>query len=524
MRRALAELLGVQDHPAFAQPAAVAAQEAALAAAATARPRRLLIWDNYETVLWRLGSEASDAPFPPEQRHEAAAVQRLVRLLADRGAPMLFTTRQSPVGLPDETLYPAAERGRLLDGLHPRDSERLLRRWISARIPSEPFLRDLAEELGHHPLALRLAAARWDNSQATEQDFLQNLREELAQAGDPAAPMYQQRSLDINLRLSLNALPAGLHADLLALTVIANPVITPQHAAVIWGLETEPAHSRLEELRRRAALLEGIGYDGQRNRAEAYALQPVIAATLGRMAHAADLSAARARYAQWMAQAVDRAYNPEGGIDASPEVAEATRFLLPDIVAALPHLPPERRGWTAWQASSVYERLGQSEQAQRSIELAEADAQALANQELLSRVCHQRASLLVTRGDLDGAMRLYEQALTGLEALGDVRGKSATLVMMAQIQFARGDREQALANARESLRLLQAMGAADAAKVADIIRQMEALLAAGDQPARGQWRLDAKAQRRKGGIRWLQSAVESLRRIIDAKAQRRSDG
>ena len=89
----------------------------------------------------------------------------------------------------------------------------------------------------------------------------------------------------------------------------------------------------------------------------------------------------------------------------------------------------------------------------------------------------------MTRGDLDGAMRLYEQSLAIKERLGDVRGTSATLVMMAQIQFARGDHETALRNARESLRLLQAMGAApDAAKVAEIVQQMEAALAGGASP------------------------------------------
>jgi hypothetical protein len=128
---------------------------------------------------------------------------------------------------------------------------------------------------------------------------------------------------------------------------------------------------------------------------------------------------------------VSRAYNPEGGIDADPEVAAQTRFLLPDIAAAVPYLPPEQRGWAAWRAASVFERLGQPEQAHQSITLAEATARETENQELLSRVHHQQATLLVTRGDLDGAMRLYEQSLAIKESLGDVRGTSATLHEMA---------------------------------------------------------------------------------------------
>jgi len=490
VRRDLATLLGLQ-HPAFDLPDAVKEQELALVEAARARPRLLLIWDNYETVLWRLGREASDpssVPFDEAQRTEAAAVQRLVRLLADKGVHLIFTSRQSPVGLAGETFYPPAERGHQLGGLDPNDSVRLLRMRVGQRLPSTTFLEQLAAAVGYNPLAMNLAAARWANSQDDEPTFIANLRDELSKARDPAAPMYQQSSVEINVRLSLNALPADLRADLLALTIIANPVIIPRHGAVIWGLEDETqwfddqAHTRLEQLHQ-ASLLQGQGYDEQRNRAHAYSLHPLIASVLSRLAQELDLSDARARYAAWSDHLVSRAYDPEHGIDADPAVAAQTQFLLADIAAAVPYLPPEQRGWAAWRAASVFERLGQPEQAYQSITLAEATARETENQELLSRVYHQRATLLVTRGDLDGAMRLYEQSLAIQESLGDVRGKSATLVMMAQIQFARGDHETALRNARESLRLLQAMGAApDAAKVAEIVQQMEAALAGGASP------------------------------------------
>ena len=530
VRRSLADVLGVQ-HPAFDLPDATDEQELALTEAVRVRPRLLLIWDNYETVLWRLGREASDpgsAPFDEAQRAEAAAVQRLVGLLADKGVHLLFTTRQSPVGLAGEAFYPPAEQGHQLGGLAPRDSVSLLRMRVGQRIPSPAFLEQLAEAVGHSPLALGLAAARWANSQDDEATFIANLRDELSKASDPSAQMYQQSSVEINVRLSLNALPADLRTDLLALTIIANPVIIPQHGAVIWGLEdetqwfAEQAHTRLELLNQ-ASLLQGQGYDEQRNRAHAYSLQPVIAGVLGRLAQDLDLSDARARYASWSDLLVSRAYNPEGGINADPDVAALTRFLLADIAAAVPYLPAEQRGWAAWRASWVFERLGQPDQAQRMITLAETTAGETEDQELLGRVHHQQATLLVTRGDLDGAMRRYEQslaiterlgdvrgtsatlhAMAGVlvtrgdldgamrryeqslaitERLGDVRGTSATLVMMAQIQFVRGEHEQALSNARERLYLLQAMGAApDAAKVAQIIQQMEAALAGGATP------------------------------------------
>ncbi|ABQ90959.1 tetratricopeptide repeat protein [Roseiflexus sp. RS-1] len=465
VRRDLATLLGLQ-HPAFDLPDAVKEQELALVEAARARPRLLLIWDNYETVLWRLGREASDpssAPFDEAQRTEAAAVQRLVRLLADKGVHLIFTSRQSPVGLAGETFYPPAERGHQLGGLDPNDSVRLLRMRVGQRLPSTTFLEQLAAAVGYNPLAMNLAAARWANSQDDEPTFIANLRDELSKARDPAAPMYQQSSVEINVRLSLNALPADLRADLLALTIIANPVIIPRHGAVIWGLEDETqwfddqAHTRLEQLHQ-ASLLQGQGYDEQRNRAHAYSLHPLIASVLSRLAQELDLSDARARYAAWSDHLVSRAYDPEHGIDADPAVAAQTQFLLADIAAAVPYLPPEQRGWAAWRAASVFERLGQPEQAYQSITLAEATARETENQELLSRVYHQRATLLETRGDLDGAMRLYEQSLAIQESLGDVRGTSATLHAMAGVLVTRGDLDGAMRLYEQSLAIKESLG------------------------------------------------------------------
>ncbi len=445
VRRSLADLLGIQ-HPAFDRPDAADEQELVLAEALRSRPRLLLIWDNYETVLWRLGREESDprsAPFDEGQRAEAAAVQRLVRLLADKGVHLLFTTRQSPVGLAGEAFYPPAEQGHQLDGLEPRDSVSLLRNRVGQRVPSTAFLEQLAAAVGHNPLALELAAARWAKSHDDEATFITNLRDELSKASDPSAQMYQQSSLEINVRLSLNALPTDLRADLLALTIIANPLIVPQHGAVIWGLEDEQAHTRLELLNQ-ASLLQGQGYDEQRNRASAYSMQPVIAGVLARLAQGADLGAARARYARWADQLVTRAYSRESGIDTDAEVAALTHFFLADIAAAIPYLPPEQRGWAAWRAAWVLERLGQPAQAEQSISLAETTASETENQELLSRVYHQKATLLVTRGDLDGAMRLYEQSLAIKERLGDVRGQSATLHAMANVLVTRGDLDGAM--------------------------------------------------------------------------------
>jgi hypothetical protein len=104
--------------------------------------------------------------------------------------------------------------------------------------------------------------------------------------------------------------------------------------------QTEAAHLDLALLEG-CSLLQGVGpRDEVRNRATAYAFQPVTAeVTRIRAAGAVEtLAAARAGYARWVDLGVTRGYG-KGGIDYNPAVADATRAVLLDIPAAVPHLP-----------------------------------------------------------------------------------------------------------------------------------------------------------------------------------------
>jgi tetratricopeptide (TPR) repeat protein len=82
----------------------------------------------------------------------------------------------------------------------------------------------------------------------------------------------------------------------------------------------------------------------------------------------------------------------------------------------------------------------------------------------------EMAYIYVLRGDLDGAMRLYQEALEIAERLGDLQGKAATLAMMAQVHILRGEQEPALRALLVSLQTLSQIGAApEAQKVAGIL-------------------------------------------------------
>jgi tetratricopeptide (TPR) repeat protein len=66
--------------------------------------------------------------------------------------------------------------------------------------------------------------------------------------------------------------------------------------------------------------------------------------------------------------------------------------------------------------------------------------------------------IYVLRGDLDGAMRLYQEALERFERLGDLRDKAVTLGMRGQALWAQGKRGEAIASLWSGLELLMRLG------------------------------------------------------------------
>lgn len=73
---------------------------------------------------------------------------------------------------------------------------------------------------------------------------------------------------------------------------------------------------------------------------------------------------------------------------------------------------------------------------------------------------HEIAHILRVRGDLDGAMKLYQQSREILEELGNAgaQGKSATLLEMAGIYVTRGDLDEAMKLYQQSLDIFNELG------------------------------------------------------------------
>ncbi len=444
VRHCLSVLLGVQDRS-FENPDAATEQQDALVAAVRGRERLLIIFDNYETMLWRLGRDtetdisprAADLPpdeytplerlierardivrqhgddekisimgvlqwrvqetiyqarlyggsqntseernralyamnrmvvkltgtpltdavpaMPPpgpdivQQYREARAVHQLVYQLAQSGVSLLFTTRQSPVGVPGEVFYPEAKQGGQLNGLDSQSSIALMQEHKGQGNPSSEFLKQLSEELASHPLAMQLAISRWAGSREKEEDFLAHLHEELLKARIEGQSDHLT-TVVVNVRLSVDALSPTLRDSLLTLSIVANSVILPGHGAVVWGMQqddektwlVEQAHEPMQQLCE-ASLLMGYGYDEERNRFAAYGMQPVVRGVVGSLATEAMLEAPRARYAAWADGVVSRAFG-EGGVGYDADVAQSTLRVLEDLPAACPCSPPRSEG------------------------------------------------------------------------------------------------------------------------------------------------------------------------------------
>ncbi len=71
---------------------------------------------------------------------------------------------------------------------------------------------------------------------------------------------------------------------------------------------------------------------------------------------------------------------------------------------------------------------------------------------------HNQAKVIQDRGDIDGAMALYQEAERLCRALGDKDGLSYTLGSRALILQDRGDRDSAIALHKEAQRLYHELG------------------------------------------------------------------
>ncbi len=417
----------------------------------------LLVLDNYETVLQALEEEGRDGP--------AHRIHRLVYRLAEDGHALLLTSRQQPAGLPGETTYP--RHGHLL-GLPEAEAAALFvyhsqRAKGLSHEKQTSLARQVAQATEGHPLAIRLLAHEFDHSlEVMPEAFLTNWAEELQQAEVHGLP-HHHRTFTAALDRTYRRLDPETQRRARLLALYPFPFLA-EAAALAWHLRTaeaapdaKAARSTLSNLHQRGLLEVTMTFAGSDVPRVFRLLPPVREALRARLTPDEETEAqqALAAYGAWLAR---RAY---GAIHYDLALAQLVRESMPALDAAVATLEGIERLWHIQRTAWLKKAYGDYDGALELLQPYDRELPAAPDEEVrraYSSLWYELAGIYATRGDLDRALRLYQQSLDIDDRLGDQKGKAATLHEMAYIYRLRGDLDRALHLYQQNLDILERLG------------------------------------------------------------------
>jgi len=425
--------------------------------------RLLLALDNFES-LFKARQEGTEA-----QKAAAAHLYNFFEQIPARGPTLLISSREK-TELPGETLIPVR-------GLSEAAGAELFYSRVSAR-RAQLTRRDcleVARAVEGHPLALRLLAPLFDRGEGRDvQDFLKRLDQHLSQARPkmPEGGRHDtlQACFDFSLAYLEKAAPE-LVAALARLSLFRGDFPAFLAAPVIFGSERllKEEEDQQTAIQEAEALLLRLWEFGQLEREilplgttalSLYHLHPALRPFAAARLDDAGRAAAAAGYFLAMRRLGHVCYpgTEGGGIYARADLAQIARHALPDLIAAASLRDDAEGSALCFHAAFLLTHFGDLDGAMRLYQQSLEIQERLGDLKGKSATLHAMANVLVTRGDLDGAMRLYQQSLEIKERLGDLKGKSATLHQMAYIYVTRGDLDGAMRLYQQSLELDERLG------------------------------------------------------------------
>ena len=423
------------------------------------RRQTLLLVDNYESVLQALEAADADgdgngAAVSAEVRANAAAIHRALANWAKQGVLLLLTSRQHPAGVAGEVVYPDPRAQ--LDGVstaagaelffHHSTRARYDRRGHAA------LAQQVAAVTEGHPLAIALLAGEFDVSDAvTPAHFLEHWDAELAAARRQGMAGHHVR-FEVAFRRSFDALAPAAQTRLVQLSRFPAPFFAAM-AARLWEPaaaddEAEAAAAQqLGDFVRRSLLKVDNWLDGGDVPAT-WRFDPATQRTVAAQDVAADGDGAgMAAAVNWL---VNRLYGETG---SSTALAQLAQQWLPALMGNAGAQSEAGLPWYAWQLAVIAGQFGNYGEAEALLAMAELTARELHDDAALARVVHESAGRMVTRGDLDRALGLYEESLAIQEKLGDISGMTTTLSMMANLRMNQSEWDGAEGLLTEALRL-----------------------------------------------------------------------
>ena len=220
-----------------------------------------------------------------------------------------------------------------------------------------------------------------------------------------------------------------------------------------YGLPNEPL---LQDVLQAAAKLDDAPYSEALDLLRGLSLvqpEPSLHPLLADFARLQD--ADRTALFEWARALAWRGYpaSQHGGIYRDPNLARHARLSLPDILtaASLTEREQKARSTLCYHAAFLLTHFGDLDGAmklyQQSLELFDG----LGDLQGKSATLHAMANIYVTRGDLDGAMKLYQQSLEIKEGLGDLQGRAMSLGMMSKVHWARQNFKEAITSLLKGL-------------------------------------------------------------------------
>ncbi len=296
-------------------------------------------------------------------------------------------------------------------------------------------LEKLSAAVGGHPLALRLLAPIFEEQAGVALNaFVEKLQTYLPQASDEWTEQQRHESLGACFAFSMDNLPKNeeggkLRVAVSRLSVFAAFFSSVTAAPVIankWFDNEVEYKTQIDDAERfshalwERSLLERLTLPLQNENNYLYRLHPALNQSAARYLTAEGLLVAQEIHWRVMCLLASVLFpeSQRGGILASPFNSTIARFSMPDMLKAA--------------------KLKQDKET--------------------SSLLFHIAFLTAHFGDLDGAMRLYQQSLEIQEGLDDMRGKTAALNQMAGIYMMRGDLGSAVQSYQQSLEILDDVG------------------------------------------------------------------
>ncbi|RJP54127.1 MAG: CHAT domain-containing protein [Anaerolineaceae bacterium] len=420
--------------------------------------RTLLGLDNFETLNYALNEKGSD------DEKTAKSLHTFFKSLAANGVTLCITSREV-TNLPGETIED-------IQGLTNESGGRLFQENV-VKQRGEIYIektQQVSEMVGGHPLALRLLASAFDDQVGISLDqYIESLQSFLPKARDKWTEEDRHESLrasfdftmknlvktvegkDLQIALSRLSVFIAFFVDFTSAPVLENQF--PENDGEFEQMRPK-VNNTLRSLWERG-LLERLTLALENENFYLYRLHPALNQFAAEHVMLEDKPAMQENYFRAMRQLASRAHpvNEGSGIFGSPVLTVIVRAAMLDLLKAIKLKQDKEAASLLFYTAFLQTHFGDLDGAMRLYQQCLQIDERLGNLQGKSATLHQMAGIYVTRGDLDEAMTIYQRVLEIVEHLGDLQGKSAALHQMAGIYVTRGDLDGAMKLYQQSLEI-----------------------------------------------------------------------